>query len=385
MDIRQYFEPIDFSRYSGKIKDAWKYSFGQSIEKSTTKLTTANIHKIEVAIFSVPFYNGTWKSLKNNSTNKIREELYYLSSIDKKMNVADFGQLKKTKGQKGVFLALRDIIEYFTELDIVTIVIGGSQDLTIGVCEAFAHHPYFSLTCVDSVLDIKKGREAFSSTNFLTRVFQKNPRIFQFNLVGYQTHLVPDELFHKTKGIGTHVRLGALHENLLKAEPVFRNTDVLSFDTGVVKYSEIRNNLHKNPNGLYSEEACQIAKFAGLSYKLKVFGIFETDCEKDNSETSFKLSAEIIWYFLEGFNNRMQKNKVIPEDLLMYKVEVKEIDEPLVFYRCAETGLWWFEIRSLEGERFLIACTQKEYEEASENEVPGIWLKYIQKIDELSK
>ena len=299
------------------------------------------------------------------------------------MNVVDFGQLKKTKGQKGVFLALRDIIEYFTELDIVTIVIGGSQDLTTGICEAFINNPYFSLTSVDSVLDVKKGREAFSSTNFLSRIFKSNPKIFQFNLVGYQTHLVPNELFSKTKGVTTHVRLGNLHDDLFKAEPVFRNTDVLSVDLGVLKNSEILGN--KNPNGLYSEEACQIAKFSGLSNKLKVFGIFETSWNKDYNETTFKLSAEIIWYFLDGYNNRMQKKDETPENLNMYKVEIKEIDDPLVFYRCAETDRWWFEAYSPRGEKLLIACSEKEYQEASNNEIPGIWLKYIQKIDELSK
>ncbi|MCG6189614.1 arginase family protein [Maribellus maritimus] len=385
MDVRQYFEPIDFSKYSDKFKEKWKYSLGQTIEKSTNKITPANIHKIEVVVFSVPFYNGTWKSGKTNPTEKIREELYRLSTIDRKLSIVDFGQLKKTKSQKGAFLAVRDIIEYFTELNIVTLLIGGSQDLTVGICEAFKSETFFSLTSVDSVLDVKKGRETFSSTNFLTRVFQKNPQIFQFNLVGYQTHLVPRELFSKTKGLVTHVRLGLLHEDSINAEPVFRNTDVLSFDSNALKYSEINGSQVKNPNGLYSEEACQLAKYAGLSNKLKVFGIFETDWDKDNNGISFKLSAQIIWYFLEGFLNRVQKEKELPENLQMYKVEVKEIDEPIVFYKCTETARWWFEIQSIKGNKYLIACSKKEYDEASGDEIPENWLKFVQKIDELSK
>jgi arginase family enzyme len=367
------------------MKDAWKYSLGQSIEKHTNKPAPANTHKPELALFSIPFFNGAWKNSKTNSTEKIREELYQLSAIDKKMKIADFGQLKKTRGQKGVFLALRDIVEYFTELNIVTVIIGGSQDLTVGISEAFKNEPYFSLTSVDSVLDVKKGREAFSSASFLSRVFQKNPQLFQFNLVGYQSHMVPSELFLKTRGVGTHIRLGLLHENLLEAEPVFRNTDVLSFDVGVLKSSEIPGSNVKNPNGLYAEEACQLAKYAGMSNKLKVFGIFEPDWNKDNNEITFKLFAQIIWYFLEGFNNRIHRENEMPENLLMYKVEVKEMDNPLVFYKSAETGRLWFEIGPLKGEKILIACSEKEYKEAATDEIPEIWLKYIQKTDELSK
>ncbi len=385
MDVQQYFVPIDFSRYADKMKDAWKYSIGQIVEKSTNKLSVANIHRLDVAVFSVPYFNGTWKHRKINSTDKIREELYKLSSIDRKMNIVDFGHLKKARGQKGIFLALRDIVEYLTELKITIIIIGGSQDLTVGISEAFANERYFSLTCIDSLLDVKKGREIFSSTNFLSRIFQKRPKIFQFNLVGYQSHLVSPDLFSKTKGLGTHVRLGLLHEDITISEPVFRNTDVLSFDVGAIKYSEILGEHYQNPNGLYSEEACQLAKYAGLSNKLKVFGIFETDWNKDDNTTAFKLSAQIIWYFLEGFNKRIETKNELPKNLLSYKVEVKGVDKPIIFYQCRDTGRWWFEVRSIDEDKILVACTEKEYNEASENEIPEIWLKYIQKIDELSK
>lgn len=385
MDIQQYFEPVDFSKYSEKMKDGWKYALGHSIEKSNSKLTPANIHKLDAVIFTVPVFNGSWHNQKNNPAEKIREELYRLSEIGKKMNVADLGQVKKARGRKGIFLALRDIIDYFNELNIVTVVIGGSQDLTVGICEAFKNETFFSLTAIDSLLDVKKGREAFSSTSFLSRIFQKNPQLFQFNLIAYQSHLVSPSLFSKTKGTGTHLRLGVLHENPTLAEPVFRNTDMLSFDMGALKYSEIPGSLARNPNGLYAEEACQLAKYAGLSNKLKVFGIFETGAEKDHTGITFQLSAQIIWYFLEGMHNRIPMEKEAPGNLRMFKVEIKEMDSPIVFYQCAETGRWWFEAQSLKGEKLLIACSEKEYKEASADEIPENWLRVIQKIDELSK
>jgi arginase family enzyme len=385
MDIQQYFEPVDFSKYSVKMKDGWKYTLGHSIEKSNSRLTSASIHKLDAVIFSVPVFNGLWHNQKNNPAEKIREELYRLSDIGKKMNVADFGQVKKARGRKGIFLALRDIIDYFNELNIVTVVIGGSQDLTVGICEAFKNETFFSLTAIDSLLDVKKGREAFSSTSYLSRIFQKNPQLFQFNLVAYQSHLVSASLFSKTKGTGTHARLGLLHKKPALAEPIFRNTDVLSFDMGALKYSEIPGSSARNPNGLYAEEACQFAKYAGLSNKLKVFGIFETGAEKDHIGITFQLSAQIIWYFLEGINNRIPMEKETPGNLRTFKVEIKEMDSPIVFYQCAETGRWWFEVQSLKGEKLLIACSEKEYKEAAADEIPENWLRVIQKIDELSK
>lgn len=385
MDIRQYFEPVDFSLYTERIQGSWKYSLGYTIEKSTLKITESNIKKLEIVIFDVPNNNGKWEEGISKSTNKIREELYRLSHLSSKIKIADFGNLKTTSSLRGTYLALRDIIEFLNELNIITIVIGGSQDLSIGICEAFKNQNFFSLSAIDAYLDVKKGRDPFNSKNFLTRIFQKQPNLFQFNLLGYQSHLVAPELFTKTKGIGEHKRLGLLHDDLSVAEPVLRNTNVLTFDIGAIKYSEIAGSEFLNPNGLTSEEACQLAKYAGISERLKVFGIFETNIEKDPVGLTFQLSAQIIWYFLDGVINRTITNLNNSEKLRYYKVEVKNIDKPLLFKQCSETKRWWFEIQSLNGDKLTVACSEKDYQQASNNEIPEMWIKYIQKIDEISK
>lgn len=385
MDVRQYFESVDFSLYAEKTQVSWKYSLGNTIENITTKTTESNIHKLEVVIFGVPCNNGIWEEGKTKSTDKTRSELYQLSKLNGKLKIADFGNLKSTHSLRGTYLALRDIVEYFNELNIVTVIIGGSQDLNIGICEAFKNHRYFSFSTIDSYLDVKKGRESYDSSNFLTRIFQKLPDLFQFNLLAFQSYLVANELFSKSKGIGNHLRLGILHDNLKEAEPVLRNTDVLTFDFNAIKYSEIAGSSFINPNGLSSEEACQLAKYAGISEKLKVFGIYETDIKKDSVGITFKLSAQIIWYFFEGIINRSNIDFENSDKIRRYKVEVNDIDNPILFLQCTATNRWWFEIESLNDEKIIIACSEREYQQASNNEIPELWIKYIQKIDEISK
>jgi hypothetical protein len=39
----------------------------------------------------------------------------------------------------------------------------------------------------------------------------------------------------------------------------------------------------------------------------------------------------------------------------------------------------------LNGEKVTIACSEREYQQAANNEIPELWLKYVQKTDELSK
>lgn len=384
MDVRQYFNPVDFSLFSEK-KALWKHTLGQVIEKSTGKVAVSNLHKLDVAIIGVPFENGVYVGKKANVPNKIRSELYWLAGFQTKINIADFGNLKTAKTQKAIQLALRDVVEYLKDLGVVTVVLGGSQDLSFGISQAFKLQRFYTLSCIDSVFDVKKGTESFDSSNFLSRIFRTQSNLFQFSLLAYQSHLVPLYLFSKTMGVDEHCRLGLLRDDISLAEPLLRNTDFLSFDMGALRFSEAPGTMYINPNGLHGEEACQLAKYAGLSEKLSVFGLFGINLLKEKDGITIKLSAEIIWYFLEGWTNRRNEIGAQSGSRIKYKVEVKDIEQPLVFLQCPETFRWWMEVQSIKGEKVQIACSEREYRQASDNEIPELWLKYVQKIDEFSK
>ena len=384
MDVMQYFNPVDFSMFSGK-GNLWNYSFGQLVEKSTEKVTISNLQNLDVVITGAPFDNGSFNGKKTNVPDKIRSELYQLAGFQSKLNIADFGNLKEAKTQKAILLALRDVIEYLNELGIVTVVLGGTQELSYGISQAFRSQRFYTLSCIDSALDVKKGTESFNSSNFLSRIFKYQSNLFQFSLLAFQSQLVPAQLFCNIPGVGDHYRLGLLSDDISLAEPILRNTDFLSFDLCSVKHSEAPGTYCLNPNGLRSEEACQLARYAGLSEKLRVFGLFGMNMLKDINEITIKLSAQIIWYFLEAQTNKQNSTGNESRNRIKYKVEVKDIDKPLVFLQSPETYRWWMEIQSFDGENMLIACSEREYYKASENEIPELWLKYVQKIDEFSK
>ncbi len=384
MDLSHYFNPVDFSSVRVHDQKHVKYSTGLAIEKSVENYFLSATDKFDIAIFGVPADNGNSRDGSATAPAKIRKELYQLPIADNNLRIVDFGDLKPAKSRKSSLQALRDVVAYFNEIGVVTICIGGSQELTASICEAFQNKKHFSLAVVDALLDIKSGAEVFNSTNFLTRIFKKMPNLFQFSLIAFQNHLVAPALFCKTAGVGQHIRLGRLREDFLEAEPVLRNSDVLSFDLGAVKYSEAPGIKQLNPNGLRNEEACRLAKYAGTGENLKVFGLFEMDFQKDKSGVTQKLCAEMIWYFLEGFSLRIKNNASV-EDKKIYRVELKDLNQPLVFYREESTNRWWFEVKSISGEKIILACSEAEYRKASENEIPESWLKYIQKIDEMDK
>jgi formiminoglutamase len=382
MEVRYYFDSVDFSTFYNSGQLNWKYSIGSVIEKNSVALSKENIQKLTIAIVGVPFDSRKENTYSPEAPDKIRAELYQLAKFDSKINIADFGNLKPASSIKGNYQALRDIVDYFNELKIVTIIIGGSQDLSVGICEAFKGDVYFSYSSIDAFLDVKTAKESFNFSNYLTRIFTNQPQIFQFNLIGFQSHYMASEHLNNTKGVSDHIRLGNLRSNISLAEPVLRNTDFLSFDINSVKYSDAPGCMRIIPNGLRSEEACQLTKYAGLSNRLKVFGLFDVVTENDPNNLTVKLAAQMIWYFLEGFINRDNEEPDTGENKIMYRVEVNNIDKPIVFLKNTATNRWWMQIETTGKRKLCFACSERDYEQASNNEIPELWLKYIQKIDE---
>ena len=128
-----------------------------------------------------------------------------------------------------------------------------------------------------------------------------------------------------------------------------------------------------------------MAKYAGLSERLKVFGLFEVDPGKDQFDLTAKLSAQILWYYIEGLTNRQAIGAGLEENGIIYQVDVEDVNKPLVFCKNTLTNQWWMKFQALNNETIVLACSEEEYQQASNNDIPDLWLKYIQKIDEILK
>ena len=380
MNLTDYFDPVDFSQLNEENAPLGNYRLGMQIEKISGPVNQKSLIKTDLALLGIPEINGKRQKKGYTSTDTIRSSLYKLAAIEGKLKIIDFGNLKAAKSHKGTLLAIRDIIEYLKELNIVTVVIGGSQELTLGMCEAYRNKKYFWLSAIDAVLDIKKGTETFNSKNYLTRLFSQFPNLFQFSLIGYQQHLTGERLINKTNDFGNHLRLGEMRDNFQRAELLLRNSNVLSFDMGALKSTEAPETTAKNPNGLRADEACQLAHYAGLSPRLSAFGLFETAADISENGLTSALAAEIIWYFFKGVSARQ-----LSINRTTYKVEIENLDHPVVFRHEKELDRWWFDVQGINGEIVEIACSEEEYRQAAANEIPERWIRFLQKMDRLSK
>ena len=384
MDIGLYCNPVDFKNpRDGSVYG--KHTLGFQIERDTMKYPRAKKGEIRAAILGVPCESGTLNKGSREAPAAVREELYKLANLEGR--VIDLGDLKPGKTDADIQFALRDVTEYLREEGIVAIVLGGGQDLSIGISRAFSNDAEFVLTVADAAVDVKTGREVTGASNFISRIVRENPRIFHLQMMGIQSHLVPPAvLAFLRQQTYDWMTLGQLRDDFPMAEPLLRNTTFLSFDISAVRQSDAGSQYHPSPNGLFGEEACRIARYAGLSNRLKVFGLFEVNPGSDPGGSSSALAAQMVWYFLEALSHRRPEDPGTDKSpFKKYFVEMVDHGEPMVFYHHALTDRWWIEIFTGEGDSMTVPCREKDYSLAVKQEIPDIWWKYARKSERLSK
>ncbi|VAW21662.1 hypothetical protein MNBD_BACTEROID01-2598 [hydrothermal vent metagenome] len=387
MDLRYYFNATDFSRLINENIKTTKNSLGNLLQKNMLRFSAGSLKDFDVAIIGVPYDEKTPNKGTAKAPDEIRKYLYTLDNINPKFKIADLGNLKITKGEKAIYYALRDIIDYLSEYGITTVLLGGGQDLSVGVAKFFKHNKYFQISTIDQAIDLKTNPQPYDSTNYISRILKENPGVFHINFMGFQHYFVSQEILSKIKGLLYNaIRLGNLRNDPAQIEPLLRDTDFLSFDIGAVRQNDAPGYYNGSPNGLYSEEACQIARYAGLSDKLSVFALFEVNPSYDQNNQTCKLAAQVIWYFLEGYTNR--KNDIPggnTYNYTQYNVEMEELETPLRFIQNPLTERWWFEIDTVDNKKIAVSCTKNDYLAASKKEIPEKWLQFIRKIDKISK
>jgi hypothetical protein len=195
--------------------------------------------------------------------------------------------------------------------------------------------------------------------------------------LGYQTFLNAQEEIHLMDGLLFEAyRLGNLKKDIELAEPVLRETNVLSIDIGVIKVADAPANNNKMISGLTAEDICQISRYAGLGDRLNLFSIFEYNEKYDVENQTAQLLAQMVWYFIEGVNIRKPEFPNI--DLKGFKKYIVLIDDDTYhFYKSENTERWWMEISSKVDNKIkrqtLIPCTYNDFLTANKLEIPERW------------
>ncbi|WP_117884780.1 formimidoylglutamase [Aureibaculum luteum] len=321
-----------------------------------------------------------------NNFGVIRKYLYQLFPGNWFSKIVDLGNIPQGETEEDSYFALQEIIVYLVKHNIIPIIIGGGQDLTYANYRAYDKlEQTVNLTTVDTKFDLGTIEEEISSTSFLSKVIMEQPsNLFNYSNIGYQTYFnSQEEIDLLEKLYFDTYRLGEITNDIKIVEPVFRDTDVVSIDIGSVRRAEAPANNNAVPNGFYGETICAISRYAGISDKVSSFGIYEYNAKLDEKDQTAHLIAQMIWYFIEGFNFRTNEYPFTSKkDYTKYIVPIE--DTTINFFKSNKSDRWWMEVEHPNNKttkHTLIPCTYQDYLRAGNQVIPERWWKTFRKLN----
>lgn len=379
MELDLYLKPVDFSKFKLAPWVQKKFALGTLLEKNREKLP---LDKAKIVLLGVEEDRNALVKGSSESPDSIREYLYSLNRIAPRFRILDLGNIHCGSIANDTYFALKDVCRELIDHGITVVVLGGSQDLTFGITKAFEDR-LFSLVNIDPLLDYRKGDKAIDSENYLNFVFRKPSALYSHVTLGYQNYFVDSlDLEYASLLDAETRRLGQLRYNMAEVEPYMRDADMVSFDLNAVRQVEAPGQYFGSPNGLYAEEACQVAHYAGIGDHVRVAGFFNLIPRLDTGGLSSKLMAQIVWHFIEGFYCRAVED---PEggtgDFNEFIMELDDMDMQLTFYQSRKTGRWWMKIFNEYNDSYrMVPCTQEDYDMAARYEVPDRWWRNVRRL-----
>ena len=385
-DIALFFEPVSEELASSEIKG----SLGEKIQTFAGNGEFPEITSGCVAIFGVSESRRAKQNFGSiNGLNAVRERLYQLKNHFHNIDVFDLGNITQGETVEDTYYAVSNSVASIIKQGGIVVVLGGSQDITYANYLAYEKlEQVVNLACVDSRFDLGEADDEVGSEKYLQKIILHQPNIlFNFSNLAYQTHhVLPQELDLMKKMYFDAYRLGEVQNSLEEVEPIVRNADMLAFDTSSIRNSDFPENFRSEPNGLYGEQACAIARYAGLSDKLSSFGLYNCLTENFDLQSS-ELLAQLIWYFLNGVDGRKKDYPFADKnEYTKYTVTLEDGQYDVVFYKSARSDRWWMEVpypskRGVKYERhFMVPCSYNDYLLAGQGEVPNRWWQTFQKL-----
>ena len=352
---------------------------------STIKLHTVNeglpvLDDVQIVVIGILENRRDANALfQVESLDYAREKFYELYPGNWSSPIADLGDVHAGDTVEDTYYVVRQLTEYFLRASIIPIFLGGSQDLMYPIYRAFDEFQHMiNVVNIDCRFDLGDIDLPITSRSYIGKMITMEPyNLFNYSNLGFQTYFnSQEEIDLLERMYFDAIRLGHLDEDSTLAEPVLRDADVVGVDMSVVRAGDLAF-AKANPNGLDGKQICSLSRYSGISDRLKVFGIFEINNERN---TGAQLVAEMIWYFIEGYNLRnFEYPKDVTKDCIVYKVPID--DEILIFYKSTNSARWWIElpfnsnVNNKLKQHTLLPCDRRDYETACNQVYPDRWLK----------
>ncbi len=385
-DPFDYLNPVSIEKpeYNHLAEHA---GFPHDIVIHTENTPVKEIGKYKIALLGVPEGRNSPGTGTMKGPDSIRSQLYSLARIPGKSRIIDLGNMKQGVTFNDTVAGLSDILTWLLGENVFPVVIGGSSALVSAIDSAFTRlNTQYSIVAVDSRIDFINEKTDSDSFNYLYNILHNNKSTFNHYInIGYQTYLNDQQVINRfLKRKSELIRIGDVRKAIHLTEPYFRDSDVAVIDISAVRQSDAPGTISPSPNGFYGEEICTLARYAGISDNLKVFGLFDVDPDIDIRSQTSALAAQIVWFFLEGFSQKQYETPFLGKGssgrFTRYHVGVSDLDDDLIFVKSNLTDRWWMEFLKGDDEPLYIACSHEDYLKANRDEIPGRWVRGSERI-----
>lgn len=390
MEINMFLDPVDEKCFVANVRPG-KNTLGETITIFRNEDEFPTLEGVQLALVGIKDERGAIDNHGcEDGIDPIRKALYQLFNHWPDLKIVDLGNVKTGKEINDTYYAVNQVLTELIKNHIVPIIIGASQDFTYSMYQVYEPTgKLVNITAIDPLFDIGNDQEGLNSHSYMSHIILHQPNyLFNFTNIGYQSYYVDNENIELMKQLLFDAyRLGSIKQNIELAEPLIRNTNILSFDIGSIRVADAPGVKNASPNGFNGEEACRMTRYAGLSYRLSSIGFFEYNPHYDINSRTANLIAEMIWYFIEGFSNRQDDVPTLDStDFKRYNVQIAEGDGNIVFLCHKISGKWWIDMsfKTDDDAKFerhhFIPCSREDYDQAMRNELPDKWWQFYQKL-----
>ncbi len=360
-----------------------EHALGAKMQVHASTSNFPDLEQIDIAIVGVAEDRRSENYMgKEFDFDGIRMALYSLYPGSWHTQIADLGDIQAGERVEDTYFAVKQVVIELQKHNIIPIILGGSQDLVYANYRAYDDHgSMVNLVNVDSKFDLGDADLPISNTSFVGKMVVDTPyNLFNYSNIGYQTYFnSADEIDLIERLFFDANRLGDVAADISSVEPILRDADIVCMDITAIKSSELSHRHSYMPNGFDGREICAIARYAGISNRVSSFGIYELAGCKDAGRAAM-LVGQIIWYFTEGVNYRVDDGNFTNEtEYITYNVPVDE--QILIFKKSKKTLRWWIELPFISNvnnklkRHTLLPCTYGDYESACNQKIPDRWYK----------
>ncbi len=367
-ELNNYIEPVN-NKFSGSQFTS-KYFLGGEL------MPVSEIGKANCALIGISETRNALEGEYLCNTDKIREQLYKLSSNGLPKRIIDLGNLISGKTINDTYSAISFITQTLIEKNIIPVFFGGTSDVSYPIIKALSDNKdIVNTTIIDSSIDIGSNNELHSHS-YIRKTKELYPNT-HFSILGYQSYFVTEsDIDFSDISAFDLIRLGQIRSSFNSIEPILRDTDFCAIDLNAIRSADCSAINYPGPNGLYADEICRISYLSGMSDNIFVFHIAEYNGDKDTHNQTAMLSAQIVWYFLFGMNQR--ENDYPTRSIDTYNklyVKIEKPDIEILFYKNEQNNRYWMEL-PLTNKKMVISCSESDYRSICNQNFPDrIWKK----------